>query len=61
MIASVSQLNGTLGIRKVGKELGSSPMSPTVLTSICPNTAIIVITIIAISGEGITFVTIGNT
>ncbi len=60
MIASVSSVSGTSGIRNMGSVSGSAPMSPTVRTSQPKTTAASVRTTIVTSGEGIARVSSGN-
>ena len=60
MILNVSKVNGTLGIRKAGSELGSAPRSPTLRTSIPVNTATSESAMMQTSGEGMAFVKRGR-
>ena len=60
MICRVSKFSGTSGHRNTGRVSGSSPMSPTVRTSMPKNMATAVSTTIATSGEGTALVTIGS-
>ena len=60
MISKVSNENGMLGIKKIGSESGSFPMSPMVLTS-KPNIKLIIVsTIIATKGDGIAVPNLGK-
>ncbi|MNT21220.1 hypothetical protein D3C72_1565520 [compost metagenome] len=60
MIRKVSKLNGTFGIRNTGRDEGSFPMSPTVLTCSPPKMEMTVSTMMATSGDGTAFVRRGN-
>ena len=60
MIHSVSSVNGTLGINRLGSVVGSSPRSPTARTSTCSTMVMMLSTMMHTSGEGITRVTRGK-
>ena len=60
MTCRVSSVNGTLGMNSVGRESGSSPLSPTVGTATAAKTVISVRTTIATSGAGTALVSFGR-
>jgi hypothetical protein len=60
MIFRVSKVNGTSGRPGVGRDEGSTPLSPTVGTAIPAPMVRMVSAAIEISGAGITVVSLGN-
>ncbi|MNR64615.1 hypothetical protein D3C85_1873240 [compost metagenome] len=60
MIQSMSSVSGTLGMKKNGKVVGNSPMSPTRCTSSPPKNTMRPTTMIATKGEGTKVVRRGN-
>src|SRR5699024_340984 len=60
IIFTVSKVNGTFGIRKFGNVCVIAPRSPTVFNFTSEKIEIVVSTIIAINGAGITLINRGN-